>query len=186
MKIKRATSQYEDWLGKQLTVVQADIEQKHQNMASDPFVFLRASYYRWSQILPTICPQSLEAPSVLAIGDLHIENFGTWRDAEGRLIWGINDFDESYRLPYSNDLIRLASSADLATDSKHLHISFSEACKAILEGYEQNLTSGGKPFVLGEHHGDLFKKKKKKSQTKKAILEQLLGSWGTSFGRREV
>jgi len=32
---------------------------------------------------------------VLAVGDLHVENFGTWRDAEGRLIWGVNDFDES-------------------------------------------------------------------------------------------
>lgn len=157
MKIKRATSQYEDWLGKQLKVVQADIEQKHQNMASDPFIFLRASYYRWAQTLPNVCAQLVKAPTVLAIGDLHIENFGTWRDAEGRLIWGINDFDESYRLPYTNDLIRLASSADLATESKHLHISFGDACKAILEGYEQNLTSGGKPFVLGEHHSDLRK-----------------------------
>jgi len=36
---------------------------------------------------------------VLAVGDLHVENFGTWRDAEGRLIWGVNDFDEAWRLP---------------------------------------------------------------------------------------
>ena len=35
-------------------------------------------------------------PAVLAVGDLHTENFGTWRDAEGRLIWGINDFDEAF------------------------------------------------------------------------------------------
>ena len=48
---------------------------------------------------------------VLAIGDLHLENFGTWRDAEGRLVWGINDFDEAWALPYTNDLIRLATSA---------------------------------------------------------------------------
>jgi uncharacterized protein (DUF2252 family) len=25
-----------------------------------------------------------------------VENFGAWRDVEGRLIWGINDFDEAW------------------------------------------------------------------------------------------
>src|SRR5260370_32652719 len=47
---------------------------------------------------------------VLAVGDLHVENFGTWRDAEGRLTWGVNDFDEAYPLPYTIDLARLATS----------------------------------------------------------------------------
>ena len=51
---------------------------------------------------------------MLGVGDLHVENFGTWRDAEGRLIWGINDFDEACPMPYTIDLVRLAASADLA------------------------------------------------------------------------
>ena len=42
------------------------------------------------------------------------ENFGTWRDAEGRLIWGVNDFDEAARMPYALDIVRLATSAVLA------------------------------------------------------------------------
>ena len=50
----------------------------------------------------------------LAIGDLHVENFGTWRDKEGRLIWGVDDFDEAYSLPYTHDLVRLAASAEIA------------------------------------------------------------------------
>jgi uncharacterized protein DUF2252 len=33
------------------------------------------------------------APQVLAVGDLHVGCFGTWRDREGRLCWGIDDFD---------------------------------------------------------------------------------------------
>ena len=49
-------------------------------------------------------------PKVLAVGDLHIENFGTWRDSEGRLVWGVNDFDETWRLPYTQDLVRLTTS----------------------------------------------------------------------------
>ena len=48
---------------------------------------------------------------MLAVGDIHIENFGTWRDNDGRLIWGVNDFDEAAEMPYALDLVRLTTSA---------------------------------------------------------------------------
>ena len=51
---------------------------------------------------------------MLAVGDIHIENFGTWRDEEGRLVWGVNDFDDAAEMPYALDLVRLAASAVLA------------------------------------------------------------------------
>jgi uncharacterized protein (DUF2252 family) len=35
-------------------------------------------------------------------------------DIEGRLCWGVDDFDESYPLPYTKDLVRLATSAKIA------------------------------------------------------------------------
>jgi hypothetical protein len=47
----------------------------------------------------------------MAVGDLHLENFGIWRDAEGRLVWGVNDFDEAHPMAFTNDLVRLAVSA---------------------------------------------------------------------------
>jgi hypothetical protein len=81
-----------------------------------------------------------------------VENFGTWRDAEGRLIWGINDFDEVYPLPYTIDLVRLATSARLAARSGHLSLAGDTACEAILDGYTQGLQDGGEPFVLAEKH----------------------------------
>ena len=55
---------------------------------------------------------------VLAVGDIHLENFGTWRDADGRLVWGVNDFDEAAQMPYVLDLVRLAASALLANPSR--------------------------------------------------------------------
>ena len=82
------------------------------------------------------------------MGDLHVENFGTWRDKDGRLIWGINDFDEAWRLPYTNDLVRLAASAlmaDMGCDLKG-------GVNAILKGYRGALEAGGRPYVLAEHH----------------------------------
>jgi uncharacterized protein (DUF2252 family) len=82
------------------------------------------------------------------VGDLHVENFGTWRDIEGRLIWGINDFDEAWRMPYTNDLIRLATSALLA----EMECDHKAGIAAILKGYMDALEVGGRPFVLAEHH----------------------------------
>ena len=48
---------------------------------------------------------------LLAVGDLHVENFGVWRDSQQRLVWGINDFDDACELPFTSDLVRLAASA---------------------------------------------------------------------------
>src|SRR5262249_28326048 len=80
----------------------------------------------------------------------HVENFGTWRDREGRLIWGINDLDEAADRPYTNDLVRLATSAALASREEHIALQLDEVCAAILDGYSTSLERGGEPFVLEE------------------------------------
>jgi hypothetical protein len=149
MNIQKATQNYEAWLGERTTLVEADLKFKHTQMATGVFPFLRSTFYRWAQVFPAICPELAKAPALLAVGDLHIENFGTWRDAEGRLIWGVNDFDEAHRMPYTNDLVRLAVSANLADGL----IGEAEAvCEAILAGYDAGLKAGGRPFVLAEDH----------------------------------
>ena len=148
MKIAAATAKYEAWLGKRLTIIPADLELKHEAMRSAAFPFLRATYYRWEQTWREHCGTVAKAPKVLAVGDLHVENFGTWRDAEGRLIWGINDFDETWTLPYTNDLIRLAASAFLA----EMTCDAREGILALVSGYREALEAGGRPFALAEHH----------------------------------
>jgi len=152
MTIVQATRSYEAWLGSQITILKADLAAKHRHMAADPFSFFRATFYRWMQLWPELCKECDRAPAVLAVGDLHVENYGTWRDAEGRLIWGINDFDEAFPLPYTLDLVRLATSAWLAIDLEHLIMAPATACAAILEGYTAGLNAGGMPFVLSEEH----------------------------------
>jgi hypothetical protein len=121
-------------------------------MAADAFSFLRATFYRWAQLWPEVCRELTDAPAVLAVGDLHVENFGTWRDAEGRLIWGVNDFDETVTLPYTQDLVRLATSALLAIEEARISISARRACAAILEGYAESLQRRGGPAVLAERY----------------------------------
>src|SRR6516225_6063876 len=153
MNIGKATERYEEWLKKQIPLLKTDLRAKHEAMRENAFSFLRATFYRWAQIWPEVAPKSAVAPEVLAVGDLHVENFGTWRDIEGRLIWGINDFDETARLPYTCDLVRLATSAHFAISLGHLKmITATRASAAILDGYRDGLKSGGRAFVLAEHH----------------------------------
>jgi hypothetical protein len=152
MNIVKATREYEEWLARQTKLVRPDILLKHRRMREAAFPFFRATFYRWMQLWPEVCPDLSKAPQLLAVGDLHIENFGTWRDIEGRLIWGVNDFDEAAELPYTIDLVRLATSALLAGEEVRLSLSAKNACAAILEGYSQCLTQGGRPFVLAEQN----------------------------------
>ena len=148
--IHQATRAYETWLRRCIKVVDADLRLKHLRMAESPFVFLRGTFYRWLQLWPVVCANLVDAPRVLAVGDVHVENFGTWRDAEGRLVWGINDVDEACELPYAQDLVRLATSALLAAQAEHFSLSAEEACDAVLDGYRASLERGGIPMVLAE------------------------------------
>ncbi|MGH9387653.1 MAG: DUF2252 family protein [Vicinamibacterales bacterium] len=150
MNVVDATRSYESWLSKQTAVVKTDLREKHARMDKSPFEFLRATFYRWVQLWPTACPHHAEAPTILGVGDLHLENFGTWRDTEGRLMWGINDLDEAHPVAYTSDLVRLATSAVLAARRGELQVSTRTACDAILEGYQDAIGRGGQPIVLAE------------------------------------
>ena len=150
MNIVKATRHFEEWLGHRTDLLKKDLRFKHSNMKIGVFPFLRATFYRWAQLWPKVCPDLATGPRVLAVGDLHIENFGTWRDVEGRLIWGVNDFDEAHPLAYANDLVRLAVSAHLASEAGHLPLNRKDICDSILNGYSEALRVQGLPFVLGE------------------------------------
>ena len=151
MDVFAATRAYEAWVAAQGPTRRADFGYKHARMAESPFHFLRGAYYRWAELFGDACPEAMDAPAVLAVGDLHIENFGTWRDVAGRLAWGISDFDEAHRLPYTNDLVRLAVSVRLGVPPGR-QLTFRRTCQAILRGYQDGLRRGGEPYVLEDRH----------------------------------
>jgi hypothetical protein len=150
-EIVESTRSFERWLKGHTRLSQHELDYKHEIMAADTFSFLRATFYRWAQLAPRALPELAEAVRVLAVGDLHVENFGTWRDLEGRLVWGVNDFDEAYRTPFTFDLVRLATSAGLAAAEGQLNIDLKQACAAIIAGYTGALRSGGRAMVLAEN-----------------------------------
>jgi hypothetical protein len=152
MNIVKATKKFEDWLRLHVRIVEPDLRFKHEQMAASLFPFFRATFYRWLQVWPEACSDLDRVPHILSVGDLHVENFGTWRDTDGRLVWGVNDFDEACLFPYTMDLVRLATSAILATREERLAIKAKESAAAILEGYQRGMEEGGRPFVLEESH----------------------------------
>ena len=150
--IVEATADFKKWLAKHLPIVKQDLKTKHEQMAPAAFPFFRATFYRWLQLWPHLCQDLASVPSVLAVGDLHIENFGTWRDLEGRLIWGVNDLDEAWPAAYTIDLVRLATSAYLAVEEEHLCLPRRHGAESIEAGYRAGIDGGGEAFILAEKH----------------------------------
>lgn len=136
MSFREDNDAYDAWLATQCEVIKKDVTYKHQRMRKNAFIFLRATYFRWARTIPVLCPDLMDAPRVLGVGDMHLENFGTWRDADGRLVWGVNDFDEAAIMPYPLDLVRLATSIRLAPK---LDVSNPAAAEALLEGYREGV-----------------------------------------------
>jgi hypothetical protein len=173
MRIAEATRSYEAWLARHVVLLPADLSLKHYRMREEPFAFLRATYYRWAQTWPDVCADHARAPVVLSVGDLHVENFGTWRDVDGRLVWGINDFDDCSALPYTNDLVRLGVSACLAIDDGQLAMTHKAAAAAIIEGYLDCLKAGGQPFVLADSSTPLREMARKRLDTPELFWNKL-------------
>src|SRR5260370_37086504 len=109
MNIVKATADFEHWLAAQLPIIRQDLALKHQHMAEAAFPFFRATFYRWLQLWPEICSHLVTGPAVLGVGDLHIENFGTWRGEEGRLIWSGNEPDEAWAPAFTLQLCGLTT-----------------------------------------------------------------------------
>ena len=156
MNIHESTAAFETWLREQLSdrgkCDEAALRGKHADMKKDgAHAFLRGTFYRWAELWKDVADGGSR---VVAVGDTHVENFGTWRDHEGRLVWGVNDFDEACELPWTSDLVRLGVSTMLALDAlEGFRLSVEDACDAIWDGYTTAIASGdAAPLVLAEKH----------------------------------
>ena len=88
---------------------------KFRKMAADPFAFYRGSApLFYSDVDRLEDPWVDDATSRVWIqGDLHAENYGTYMDSAGVLVFDVNDFDEAYLGHYTWDLQRMAASLAL-------------------------------------------------------------------------
>ncbi|HET6260604.1 DUF2252 domain-containing protein [Pseudonocardia sp.] len=88
---------------------------KFRKMAADPFAFYRGSAcVFYADMAERDDPWADERTSRVWIqGDLHAENFGTYMDGDGVLIFDVNDFDEAYVGHFTWDVTRFAASLAL-------------------------------------------------------------------------
>jgi Uncharacterized protein conserved in bacteria (DUF2252) len=127
--VAELTADFEAWLAARLPLITDDLTVKHQEMAGSRSRFLRGTYYLWLYRMVALMPDLLARPEVPAVGDLHVENFGSWRDRHGVRRWGVNDLDELAWASYPVDLVRLATSAALTPD---VPVSPRRLCEIVL------------------------------------------------------
>jgi uncharacterized protein (DUF2252 family) len=82
-----------------------------ERMGVDPFTFYRGSAAVMANDLAAMPRTSLH---VQLCGDAHLTNFGLFATAERRLVFDLNDFDETHPGPFEWDLLRLATSGAVA------------------------------------------------------------------------
>ena len=80
-------------------------------MMVSPFTFYRGAALPMAADLATTPVSGL---AVQACGDAHLSNFGVFGSAERRLVFDVNDFDETLPGPWEWDVKRLAASLEVA------------------------------------------------------------------------
>ncbi|MEJ7831819.1 MAG: DUF2252 domain-containing protein [Nocardioides sp.] len=88
---------------------------KYRTMSADPHAFYRGTACLfYADLIKADDPFADERSGRIWVhGDLHVENFGTYLNSDGRLVFDINDFDEAYVGRFTWDLQRFAASLAL-------------------------------------------------------------------------
>ena len=84
---------------------------RYGRMMVSPFTFFRGAALPMAADLSTTPVSGLP---VQACGDAHLSNFGIFGSAERRLVFDVNDFDETLPGPWEWDVKRLAASIEVA------------------------------------------------------------------------
>ncbi|MFG2140638.1 DUF2252 domain-containing protein [Streptomyces sp. NPDC048650] len=176
--------------GELLAADPAAFRVKFRKMAASAFAFYRGTaclFYRDLEDGRDQGPYLDERTGRVWIhGDLHAENFGTYMDATGRLIFNVNDFDEAYVAPFTWDLKRFAASVALIGYAKALSDEqISDLVRTYAAAYRERihaLASGAKnadkeelpPFTLDTAEGPLLDAlRDARSLTRFGLLESM-------------
>lgn len=124
----------------------AKVARKYKILTKDPFSFFRGTNQLFFEDLTKgTFPVS---PVCWICGDLHLENFGSYKGDNRLVYFDINDFDESMLAPAEYDLVRFITSILVAFDE--LKITDQEAvkaCKIFLQVYSKILADGSPRYI---------------------------------------
>ncbi|MFI5839805.1 DUF2252 domain-containing protein [Catenuloplanes sp. NPDC051500] len=110
--------------GELIAIDPAAFRRKYRKMAASPFAFYRGSASLfYADLTGDFADDRFlneRTSRVWIHGDLHAENFGTYMNSSGELVFNVNDFDEAYVGPFSWDLKRFSASVALLGYAKAL------------------------------------------------------------------
>ncbi|MET0715224.1 MAG: DUF2252 domain-containing protein, partial [Mycetocola sp.] len=119
---------------------------RHARMMVSPFTFYRGAALLMASDLATTPTSGL---TVQLCGDAHLSNFGLFGSAERRLVFDINDFDETHPGPFEWDVKRLVASFEIA--GRHRGFTDAERRALLLaatRGYREYMLSAAAASVL--------------------------------------
>ncbi len=122
------------------------IQLKYQLMAESPFGFFRGA-------APVMAADLAQLPSTGIVsqlcGDAHVRNLGAFASPDGRLVFDLNDFDETIRGPFEWDLKRMAASLVLAGRAAgHKDGTARKAAAACVQRYAGQMRAFGRMTQL--------------------------------------
>ena len=126
-------------------LIEADpraFRRKFRKMAADPFAFYRGSACLFYADVAELEDRWADERTgrVWIQGDLHAENYGTYMDSSGVLVFDVNDFDEAYLGHFTWDLRRMAASLALLGFAKAIS---DETIAEMIAGYAARLRRAG-------------------------------------------
>lgn len=133
------------------------LELKYRAMRTGPFAFLRGTCHLFYQRLP-LRGIFKSSPLAWICGDLHLQNFGSYKGDNRLVYFDINDFDEAALAPASWDLVRFLTSVWVCAEGCRWHASQApDMCRAFLDAYCAALVAGKSYWVERETAQGLVK-----------------------------
>ena len=120
---------------------------KYGHLRQNPFAFFRGTNHLFLRQLPR-SNTLFRAPGALICGDLHLENFGTYKGDNRLCYFDINDFDEACLAPFTVEIVRFLTGVYLA--APEFKIKRSDAAilaRSFLRGYTSAIDSGKPRWV---------------------------------------
>src|ERR1700693_1479619 len=112
---------------------------RHERMSASPFAFLRGAA---SVMARDLAGSPTTGLNVQACGDAHLLNFGLFASPERRLVFDVNDFDETLPAPFEWDVKRLAASVHVAARGRSFSASdCAAAAQAAAERYRTQISA---------------------------------------------
>ncbi len=155
---------------------------KYAAMRQTPFSFMRGACQLFYSSLPEVGMLS-GAPPAWLCGDMHVENFGTYKGDNRLTYFDVTDFDESALGPVTLDLVRFLASIQVGAAEWGVSADDTEALvQRSLTAYSTELSLGKPSWVERESARGTVKRLF--AQVAGRSRSELLGRYTTRKGKR--